>query len=215
MNLADIRREYALAHFSEHDAHADPFEQFAIWFAEAQSAKVHEPNAMALATTTPSGAPSVRIVLLKGVSDGGFTFFTDFRSRKAHELETTKHAAVCFFWGEVERQVRIAGTVARISATESAAYYHTRPLGSRIGAHASHQSAALASRDLLEARVAELSAQYGEHPPLPDHWGGYRLTPVEIEFWQGRQSRLHDRVQYLRDAHEHGFGPWTRQRLSP
>ena len=211
MNLADLRRDYALAEFSEHDAAADPFVQFARWFAEARTADVHEPNAMALATTTPSGAPSVRIVLLKDVNAEGFAFFTDYRSRKAHELETTKHAALCFFWGELERQVRIAGAVSRLSAEENAAYYHTRPVGSRIGAHASHQSAPLDSRATLEARVAELTAQYGEQPPLPDHWGGYRVTPVEFEFWQGRQSRLHDRVQYLRDGH----GPWTRRRLSP
>ena len=211
MNLADLRREYALAAFSEHDADADPYAQFARWFAEAQQAGVPEPNAMSLATTTATGAPSVRIVLLKGVSAQGFAFYTDYRSRKAHELDATGQAALCFFWGELERQVRMAGTVARVPRDEAERYYMTRPLGSRIGAHASHQSSVLASRDVLEQKVGTLTQALGEHPPLPDHWGGFRVTPREFEFWQGRASRLHDRVQYVPTA----TGGWTRRRLSP
>ncbi len=211
MNLADLRLDYARASFSEHEAADDPYTQFARWFADAQAAQVHEPNAMALATTTAAGAPSVRIVLLKDVNPQGFAFFTDYRSRKAQELESTHHAALCFHWGELERQVRIAGTVTRMSPDESASYFRSRPLGSRVGAHASHQSSVLPSREMLEARVAELTASLGDDPPLPAHWGGYRVSPVEVEFWQGRSSRLHDRVQYLRtDA-----GGWTRRRLSP
>ncbi|MBI3789677.1 MAG: pyridoxamine 5'-phosphate oxidase [Gemmatimonadetes bacterium] len=211
MNLADLRQEYARASFSEADAHPDPLVQFATWFQEAQAADVREPNAMALGTTTPAGQPSVRIVLLKDVGPEGFAFYTDYRSRQAHELETTRQAALCFFWAELERQVRVVGHVARISSEESARYFRTRPLGSRIGAHASHQSAPLPSRDALEQRVREMTASLGDDPPLPEHWGGYRVAPHEIEFWQGRASRLHDRVQYLRDSH----GAWTRHRLSP
>lgn len=211
MNLAHLRQEYARAALSERDVADDPFVQFAAWFADAQAAEVREPNAMALATTTPTGLPSVRIVLLKDVDAQGFAFFTDFRSRKAHELETTRHAALCFFWSELERQVRIAGRVVRLSHEENETYFRSRPIGSRIGAHASHQSAALASRETLEARVAELTSTLGADPPLPEHWGGYRLWPVEMEFWQGRASRLHDRIQYVRDTH----GVWSRRRLSP
>ena len=211
MNLADLRRDYARAAFSEQDADADPFLQFTLWFDDARVAEVHEPNAMALATTTAYGAPSVRIVLLKEMAQGSFAFFTDLRSRKAQEIAATGQAALCFWWGELERQVRIAGTISPVMREEAARYYVTRPLGSRIGAHASHQSSVLGSRAELEQRVEALSRTLGDDPPLPEHWGGYRVTPREFEFWQGRPNRLHDRVQYGCDAH----GSWFRRRLSP
>lgn len=211
VTVAHLRTEYARAALSEHDTAADPLAQFSAWFHEAQAAGVPEPNAMSLATVGADGVPSARIVLLKGVEARGFTFFTDYRSRKARELEANASVALCFWWGPLERQVRVNGTVARLATEESAAYFRTRPLGSRIGSWASHQSSALASRAELEARVAELSRTLGDDPPLPPHWGGYLVTPREVEFWQGRPNRLHDRVEYRRDA----SGEWARRRLSP
>ena len=211
MSIAQLRTEYARAALSERDVDADPIIQFSKWFDEAQHAEVHEPNAMALATTGADGIPSARIMLLKGVDARGFVFFTDYRSRKAQELASSANAGLCFWWGPLERQVRVTGTVSRLPVTESAAYFRTRPLGSRIGAHASQQSRELVSREELEARVAELARTLGDDPPLPDHWGGFLVAPIEVEFWQGRPSRLHDRVQYRRSA----SGTWTRRRLSP
>jgi pyridoxamine 5'-phosphate oxidase len=210
--IADLRRDYARATLSESDVDADPFRQFGRWFEEAQRAEVPEPNAMTLATASESGEPSARMVLLKGFDERGFVFYTDYRSRKAEELERNPRAALVLYWGELERQVRVGGTVSRVSAAESDAYYQSRPLGSRVGAWASHQSQPLDDRAALERRWAELAERYAAAgPPLPPHWGGYRVAPNEIEFWQGRRSRLHDRIVYLRD----GESGWRPGRLSP
>ncbi len=214
MNLADLRRDYARAALDLEHTDPDPMAQFGAWFTEAESSQLLEPNAMTLATATAEGRPSARIVLLKGYDARGFAFFTDYRSRKGRELGENPQAALVFFWGELERQVRIIGSVVPLSPEESWAYYRTRPVGSRVGAWASHQSAVLTDRAVLEARVAELTTEYaGREIPLPSHWGGYRLAPTEIEFWQGRSSRLHDRIQYTHTpAPEQG---WHRVRLSP
>ena len=200
-----------MASLSEDDVNADPIAQFEAWFAEAQRAEVPEPNAMVLGTCTPDGVPSSRVVLLKGVSASGFVFYTDYRSRKGQELDANPRAALCFFWQALERQVRITGTVARVSRAESREYFESRPVGSRVGATASVQSSTLPSRDALEKRVGELLAKYPTGDvPLPDHWGGYRVVPNTIEFWQGRSSRLHDRIVFSRTA-----AGWVRSRLSP
>ena len=210
MDLADLRRDYARESLSERDVAADPIAQFEKWFVQAQGAGMVEPNAMTLASSTRDGHPSARIVLLKGFDARGFVFFTDYRSRKGAELESNPNVSLCFWWGELQRQVRITGTVARASREESEAYYRTRPHGSRIGAWASHQSAPLASREPLEREVARLEQKYPDDVPLPPHWGGYRVTPEAVEFWQGRPSRLHDRIVYTRDG-----GAWRIGRLSP
>jgi pyridoxamine 5'-phosphate oxidase len=211
MSIDAIRSEYRLASLAEADAADDPLVQFTRWFDEALTAQVREPNAMCLATATPDAYPSARIVLLKGVDARGFVFFTDYRSRKGQELADNPCAALCFFWAELERQVRIAGAVQRVSRVESEEYFHSRPRESQIGAWSSTQSSPLASRDVLEAQLAEQQARFGDGEiPLPDHWGGYRVLPETIEFWQGRPSRLHDRLHYARVA-----GQWVRQRLSP
>lgn len=211
MTLADIRTDYRLASLAEEDVDVNPIAQFNKWFAEAQRAEVAEPNAMSLATSTSDGFPSARIVLLKGVSDEGFVFYTDYRSQKGQELTANPKAALCFFWQPLERQVRIAGTVERVSRAESAEYFASRPIGSRIGATASVQSSVLKSRADLESRVSDLQQRFesGE-VPLPDHWGGFRVIPQSIEFWQGRSSRLHDRIKYTRSV-----TGWALSRLSP
>lgn len=210
-SVADLRREYALARLDERDAAPDPFTMFAGWFEQAVAAEALEPNAMVLATATPGGAPSARVVLLKGVDGRGFVFFTDHRSRKAVEAEANPRAALVFYWPEVERQVRITGTVSRVSREETEAYFRTRPLGSRMGAWASVQSSVISGRDALEARLREIEGRYvGADVPTPPHWGGYRLDPDEVEFWQGRASRLHDRLRYRRAG-----GAWLLERLSP
>ena len=211
LDLAALRRDYALATLEERDVDPDPIRQFERWFADAAAARVPEPNAMTLSTATRDGVPSARIVLLKGVDANGFAFFTDYRSRKGAELAENPLAALTFLWKEIERQVRITGSVARVSTEESEAYFRTRPPGSRLGAWASHQSAVLASREELQARVQDIAARFPDGDvPLPPHWGGFRVTPDEIEFWQGRPSRLHDRLLYRR-----GERDWELYRLSP
>ena len=184
--------------------------QFERWFEDALSAELPLPNAMTLATADSRGRPSARIVLLKGVEGGGFVFFTNYNSRKARELEARGTACLVFMWSELERQVRIDGRVERVSATESDAYYASRPLGARLSAWASPQSDRVASRAALEAAMAEARRRHGDAPPRPAHWGGYRVLPTELEFWQGRADRLHDRLLYTRDG-----DAWRIVRLAP
>ena len=210
MNIADIRKDYALRRLDENDVDPDPFRQFHAWLAEALEAKIPEPTAMTLATVDEEGSPSARIMLLKALDERGFVFYTNYESRKGHELAARPRAALTFFWKELQRQVRIEGRVEKVSAAESDEYFAIRPLGSRIGAWACTQSAVIASRPWLEARVKAAEAQYGDNPPRPPHWGGYRVLPDWLEFWQGRQSRLHDRLAYTREA-----SGWKLERLSP
>jgi pyridoxamine 5'-phosphate oxidase len=211
LSIADLRREYARARLDEKDVSINPFDQFGRWLAEAQAAETVEVNAMVLATATPAGRPSARVVLLRGFDERGFVFFTDYRSRKGEELETNPRAALAFYWGELERQVRIEGTVTRTTIEESASYFRTRPMGSRLGAWTSYQSRPIGSREELEADLQEVERRFsGPEVPLPPHWGGYRVSPECFEFWQGRESRLHDRIRYTREGDS-----WRIERLSP
>lgn len=209
--LADLRRSYALGSLSETDVAADPITQFQRWFDEALNAKLPEPNAMTLATVDSTGQPSARIVLLKGVEARGFTFFTNYESRKGVDLAVNPRAALLFHWVQLERQVRIEGTVTKVSEAESDAYFASRPVGSRIGAWASEQSREVPDRTIIEQREAAFRQQFGENPPRPPHWGGYRVEPTRVEFWQGRPSRLHDRIVYGLQPD----GGWRIARLSP
>jgi pyridoxamine 5'-phosphate oxidase len=212
MTLADIRADYGKGTLDESTVEADPLLQFERWFDAALAARLPEPNAMTLATATRAGRPSARIVLLKAVGSLGFVFFTDERSQKGRELTENPFASLVFFWKELERQIRISGTVVRVSAEESDAYYGTRPRGSQLGAWASEQSRAIPNRAALESAWESAATRFGEQPiPRPHHWGGYRVIPDRIEFWQGRASRLHDRLLYVRE----GNGPWKMERLSP
>ncbi|WP_186145373.1 pyridoxamine 5'-phosphate oxidase [Burkholderia gladioli] len=212
-SLADLRINYSRASLDEADVASDPIRQFDKWFKEALDAQLPEPNTMTLATVDAEGRPSARIVLIKGVDERGFVFFTNYESRKGREIAHNPHAALLFYWIELERQVRIEGRVEKTCAAESDSYFASRPVGSRIGAWASEQSTVIADREVLEARERDFAARYGENPPRPPHWGGYRLVPEAIEFWQGRPSRLHDRLRYLRDPA--GGDAWTIERLSP
>jgi pyridoxamine 5'-phosphate oxidase len=211
MNIADLRQEYMRAGLSEAQADADPLRQFERWFEDALRAQLPLPNAMTLATVTPAGAPSARIVLLKGLEDGGFVFYTNYLSRKGRELERSAKACLLLLWSHLERQVRIDGTVEKVTSAESDAYYATRPLGARHSAWASAQSEKVPSREVLEKAMTEARARHGEKPTRPPHWGGYRVLPQEIEFWQGRSDRLHDRLAYRRQSD----GTWLMERLAP
>ncbi|HKY01827.1 MAG TPA: pyridoxamine 5'-phosphate oxidase [Burkholderiales bacterium] len=211
MDIAALRKEYTRESLDLSHIRPDPLAQFDYWLQEAIRAELPEPTAMTLATVDANGQPSARVVLLKGVDHGGFVFYTNYESRKGEELATQPRAALLFFWTELERQVRIEGTVEQVGADESDEYYQRRPLASRIGAWASPQSRVITDRTDLEARVQAISAQYGQTPPRPAHWGGYRLRPHSLEFWQGRPSRLHDRLRYLLNEH----GSWQIDRLAP
>lgn len=210
--LTGLRHEYDAHGLRRADLHSDPFKQFGAWFAAALAADIRDVNAMSLATATPDGQPSVRIVLLKGFDERGFTFFTNYDSEKGRQLEANPHAALAFFWVKLERQVRISGSVERTSREDSAAYFHSRPPGSRLGAWVSKQSEVIDSRQILDARLEQMTERFeGGEISLPPHWGGYRVKPDQIEFWQGRPNRLHDRFRYSRRAE----GAWQIDRLAP
>jgi pyridoxamine 5'-phosphate oxidase len=212
MTLAELRREYSLHSLDIGDVAAEPIAQFRRWFDDARAAEIIEPNAMTLATCSPEGTPSARIVLLKDVSDAGFVFFTQYRSRKGQELEANPRVALVFFWKEIERQVRIVGTALRVTDAENAAYFAQRPRGARLGAWASHQSTIIQNRTTLEAEALRAEARFAKNDvPCPPYWGGYRVSPSEVEFWQGRPNRLHDRLRYRRNDE----GQWVIERLQP
>jgi len=208
--IADLRTDYALHALDVGDVSADPIEAFRHWFDEALAAEVTEPNGMTLATVDGRGRPVARIVLLKHVDERGFVFYTNYRSRKGRELDAAGSAALCFWWAELQRQVRIEGRVERVSAAESDAYFASRPRGSQLGAWASPQSTTLPDRDALERLFADVEDRFDGDVPRPDHWGGYRVVPDLVELWQGRQSRLHDRLCYRRSD-----DGWTVERLAP
>lgn len=210
--IADIRKDYRLKTLSEADVQANPIAQFGLWWQEAQSAAIEEVNAMTLSTASADGVPAGRIVLLKGYDEKGFVFFTNYESFKGSQLAENPRASLLFFWKELERQVRITGISQQLSVAENDAYYNSRPVGSRIGAWASPQSQIIDNRQWLETRVASLTKEYeGKDIARPQHWGGYCVKPVSIEFWQGRSSRLHDRIQYTLQPN----GLWSIERLAP
>ena len=211
-SLTDLRREYASRALDENDAHADPITHFTMWFDEALKSQLLDANAMTLATASAKGEPSARTVLLKGADEHGFVFYTNYDSAKGRDLAANPRASLLFFWSELERQVRINGAITKTTAAESDQYFHSRPVESQIGASISNQSQPIADRSILEKRYEELAAKYvNARVPRPASWGGYRLTPDAIEFWQGRKSRLHDRLLYTRQPD----GSWSRQRLAP
>lgn len=210
--ISDLRREYASRSLGEADTDPDPIVQFRIWFDEALKSELMDVNAMSLATSTPSGEPAVRIVLLKDVDEGGFVFFTQYDSAKGRDLALNPRAALLFYWAPLERQVRVTGAVSRVPRDVSEAYFASRPVESQWGAWTARQSSEIATRDLLEQQYADVKRRFSLQPvPCPPDWGGYRVSPERIEFWQGRPGRLHDRLLYTRQ-HD---GTWTRVRLAP
>ncbi|MEU4542375.1 pyridoxamine 5'-phosphate oxidase [Nonomuraea dietziae] len=209
-SLAGLRRTYEGRPLLETDVAADPITQFTRWFEEALEAGLPEPNAMVVATASAGGRPSARTVLLKGYDEHGFVFFTNYESRKGRDLAENARASLLFPWHPIRRQVRVEGSVARLTHEESAAYFNSRPYGSRIAAWASRQSAVVRSREELDARYAELASRWPEEPPVPDFWGGFRVMPMEVEFWQGQLERMHDRLRYRR-VHP----GWVLERLAP
>lgn len=211
INIADLRKDYKLATLDEHEVNPNPQVQLEDWLNQALRAELPEPNAMTLSTVGPDQRPSSRVVLIKGIEPRGLVWFTNYQSRKGKELAANPFAALQFHWVELERVVRIEGKVEKVSAKDSDAYFATRPLASRIGALASPQSETIASRDVLALRVAQAEAKFGDSPPRPAHWGGYRLLPDRFEFWQGRRSRLHDRICYQLNSK----GQWNISRLAP
>lgn len=210
--VAELRQDYTLLGLSETDVDPNPIVQFKTWFHQALAAQLLEPNAMTLATATPDGKPSARIVLLKDFDERGFVFYTNYTSQKGQELIANPQASLVFWWGALERQIRISGRMEKVSDAESDEYFYSRPLNSRLGAWASEQSQVIPSREVLEQRFEELKHKYeNQEIPRPPHWGGFRVIPCEIEFWQGRPSRLHDRLNYQRQED----GSWKMERLSP
>lgn len=215
MNVADVRREYAREGLRRRDLAADPIEQFLVWLGQAKAACPDDFTTMVLATADGSGRPSARVVLLKACDERGFVFYSNYGSRKGRELEENPRASLVFYWRDFDRQVRVEGRVEKVARQESEAYFRSRPLGARIGAWASRQSAVIAGREELERIVRETEERFGESVPCPDDWGGYRVVPDEIELWQGRESRLHDRFRYRRERRDQAGGAWTIDRLSP
>ncbi|HZS80414.1 MAG TPA: pyridoxamine 5'-phosphate oxidase [Herbaspirillum sp.] len=211
MSIADLRKDYSRASLSELDVAPDPIAQFSMWLDEAIKAEIPEPTAMSVATVGPDGKPSSRIVLLKQIDAAGLTWFTNYHSRKGSEIAQHPYVALLFHWVELERQVRIEGKAERLAASESDAYFYSRPLASQLSAIASAQSQPVDRRETLEAQLAVAQQKYGAQPVRPEYWGGYRVVPEKLEFWQGRRSRLHDRVVYTRTTD----GAWSRQRLQP
>ncbi len=212
MDLTGLRASYTRGELLESTVSQDPFEQFAVWFEQALSSGTLEPNAMSLATASPDGAPNCRTVLLKSFDSRGFVFYTNTESRKSREMAANPRAALCFYWPDLERQVRIAGSVHSVSRDEAEAYFASRPVGHQLGAWASRQSAVIAGREELERNLAEVSDRFGAEPGgLPPWWGGYRVRPASLEFWQGRPDRLHDRLEYLLQPD----GTWILRRLAP
>lgn len=214
LSLAELRQNYIRGVLDEASVDSNPIAQFKTWFWEAQQAGLPEPNAMTLATSTSDGYCTARIVLLKELDENGFVFYTNYESRKGRDLTDNPHAALVFYWAELERQVRIEGRVDRVPRQQSEAYFKSRPRGSRLGAWVSHQSEVIQSRKMLEARLRDLETRYAgtDEIPVPDYWGGFRVRPHSIEFWQGRPNRLHDRLRYLRNSEDE---QWRIERLGP